>query len=95
MVQSVSGAQRAGQRPMIGSIRNWLIDSTVAPYDVDSPVFSITRLWYILSGGVKFRQLLPDSLTAVAKLSERVLAPFNPWVALQQTIALRKKQQIG
>src|SRR6266850_8208236 len=28
---------------MIGSIRNWLIDSTVAPYDVDSPAFSIAH----------------------------------------------------
>jgi len=29
--------------PMIGSIRNWLIDSTVAHYDVDSPEFSIAH----------------------------------------------------
>ncbi len=54
-----------------------------------------TQLWYILSGGVNFRQLLPDRLTGVARLSERVLSPFNRWIALQHTIVLRKKEQIG
>jgi hypothetical protein len=50
-----------------------------------------TQLWYLLSGGVNFRQLLPDSLTALARFSERLLSPFNQWIALQQTIVLRKK----
>ena len=54
-----------------------------------------TQLWYILSGGVNFRQLLPDSLTGVARFSERMLSPFNPWVAIQQTIVLRKKSHLG
>jgi SAM-dependent methyltransferase len=54
-----------------------------------------TQLWYILSGGVNFRQLLPDKLTSVARVSERVLAPFNPWIALQHTIVLRKKKQVS
>jgi SAM-dependent methyltransferase len=50
-----------------------------------------TQLWYILSGGVNFRQLLPDRLTSVARLSEQMLSPLNHWIALQQTIVLRKK----
>jgi len=50
-----------------------------------------THLWYILSGGVNFRQLLPDSFTRLARFSENLLSPLNSWIALQQTIVLRKR----
>lgn len=50
-----------------------------------------THLWYILSGGVNFRQLLPDSFTPLIRIAERLLSPFNRWIALQHTIVLRKK----
>lgn len=50
-----------------------------------------THVWYIASGGVNFRQLLPDSLTPVAKFADRILSPLNPWIAIQHTLVLRKK----
>ncbi|HKO96200.1 MAG TPA: class I SAM-dependent methyltransferase [Pyrinomonadaceae bacterium] len=50
-----------------------------------------THVWYVVSGGVNFRQLVPNELTWLAKLAEGTLAPFNRWIALQQTIVLRKK----
>ncbi len=49
-----------------------------------------TQLSYLLSGGVNFRQLLPDRLTPLVKIADQVLSPLNRWVALQQTIVLRK-----
>ena len=51
-----------------------------------------THVWYVTSGGVNFRQLLPDSFTPLVKFTERILSPFNRWIALQHTIVLRKKQ---
>ena len=50
-----------------------------------------THLWYVFSGGVNFRQLLPDSFTPMVKFAERILSPFNRWIALQHTIVLRKE----
>ena len=50
-----------------------------------------THVWYVVSGGVNFRQLLPNSLTSLARFAEGVLYPLNRWIALQHTIVLRKK----
>lgn len=52
-----------------------------------------THVWYIVSGGVNFKQLVPDSLTPAIGLIDRVLFPFNPWIALQHTIVLRKRSR--
>lgn len=49
-----------------------------------------THLWYLVSGGANFRQLAPDRFTPAVRLAERMLAPFNRWIALQHTIVLRK-----
>jgi len=51
-----------------------------------------THLLYVFSGGVNFKQLVPDSLTPVVKFAERILSPFNRWLALQQTIVVRKRR---
>jgi SAM-dependent methyltransferase len=50
-----------------------------------------THFWYLVSGGVNFRQLVPDGLTSAVKATERLLSPLDRWIALQQTIVLRKK----
>jgi SAM-dependent methyltransferase len=50
-----------------------------------------THLWYVLSGGVNFKQLVPDVFIPVVKFFERVLSPLNKWISLQHTIVLRKK----
>ena len=45
-----------------------------------------TQLLYLLSGGVNFRQLLPDRLAFAAASLDRLLSPLNPILALQHTI---------
>jgi SAM-dependent methyltransferase len=50
-----------------------------------------THLTYLLSGGVNFRQLVPNWLAPCVTFAEKVLAPFNRWIALQHTIVLRKR----
>lgn len=51
-----------------------------------------THVWYVVSGGVNFKQLLPDSLMNLVKLTEQILSPFDRWIALQHTIVLHKKE---
>ncbi len=53
-----------------------------------------THLSYLLSGGMNFRQLVPDSFAPLVKSVERLLAPFNRWIALQHTIVLRKRSRV-
>jgi SAM-dependent methyltransferase len=47
-------------------------------------------LKYLLSGGLNFRQLLPDSFTGFVGLLEKMIAPFNRWFALHHVIVIRK-----
>ena len=47
---------------------------------------------YLLSGGLNFRQLLPDAFTSVIKGVEGGLSPFNRWVALHHVIVIRKSR---
>lgn len=54
-----------------------------------------TQLSYFLSGGVNFRQLLPNGLVFLARGAEKALAPLNRWLALQHTIVLRKRGACG
>ncbi len=50
-----------------------------------------THLTYLASGGLNFRQLVPDSLYPLVNSLEGLLAPFDRWIALQHTIVLRKR----
>ncbi len=47
-------------------------------------------LKYLLSGGLNFRQLLPDLFTGFIGLLEKLVFPFNRWVALHHIIVIRK-----
>jgi len=47
-------------------------------------------LKYLHSGGLNFRQLLPDSLTGFVGLLEKLISPFNRWFALHHVIVIRK-----
>jgi SAM-dependent methyltransferase len=47
-------------------------------------------LKYLLSGGLNFRQLLPDSLIVIVGLLERVLSPLNRWLSLHHIVVIRK-----
>lgn len=47
-------------------------------------------LKYLLSGGLNFRQLLPDSLTGFVGLLEKLISPLNRWIALHHVIVIRK-----
>jgi len=48
-------------------------------------------LRYLLSGGLNFRQLLPDSCTRLVGLLEKVISPLNKWIALHHIIVIRKE----
>lgn len=50
-----------------------------------------THLRYLLSGGVNFRQLVPDAAEGAVLALERVLSPLCPLLALQHTIVLRRR----
>jgi len=54
-----------------------------------------THLLYLLSGGVNFRQLVPDWCGGLLVAAERVLSPLNGLLALQQTIVLQKVADSG
>ncbi|CAH1077452.1 class I SAM-dependent methyltransferase [Candidatus Nitrotoga sp. 1052] len=47
-------------------------------------------LKYLLSGGLNFRQLLPDSFTGFVGLLEKLISPLNRWIALHHIIVIRK-----
>lgn len=47
-------------------------------------------LSYLLSGGLNFRQILPDSFTGVVGLIEKLISPLNKWFALHHVIVIRK-----
>lgn len=47
-------------------------------------------LKYLVSGGLNFRQLLPDWATGAVNTAARLLWPFNRWLALHHVIVLKK-----
>lgn len=47
-------------------------------------------LKYIISGGLNFRQLLPDAMTGAVNATEKLLWPFNRWLALHHVVVIRK-----
>lgn len=47
-------------------------------------------LKYLLSGGLNFRQILPDSFTGAVGLLEKLISPFNRWFALHHVIIIRR-----
>jgi len=47
-------------------------------------------LKYLLSGGLNFRQLLPDSLTGFVGLLEKMISPLNRWISLHHILVIRK-----
>jgi SAM-dependent methyltransferase len=46
---------------------------------------------YLLSGGLNFRQLVPDMLSSTLKGIEGLLGPFNRTLALHHVLVLRKR----
>ena len=66
-------------------------------YERRYPTLKIVRqelagnyLKYLLSGGLNFRQILPDSFTGFIGLLEKLISPVNRWVALHHVIVIRK-----
>lgn len=47
-------------------------------------------LKYLLSGGLNFRQILPDSFTGIIGFIEKLIVPLNRWFALHHVIVIRK-----
>jgi SAM-dependent methyltransferase len=52
-----------------------------------------THLRYILSGGVNYRQLVPNLFGPLLVAAESLLAPLNSLLAIQHTIVIRKKNE--
>lgn len=50
-----------------------------------------THVWYLASGGVNFRQLVPDSFTGALRATECLLSPLDRWIALQHTVVIRRR----
>ena len=50
-----------------------------------------TPLAYLLSGGLSKPQLLPSFTYLMIKSTEKILSPFNKWLAMFVTIVLEKK----
>jgi SAM-dependent methyltransferase len=48
-------------------------------------------LKYLLSGGLNFRQLLPDFMSPAVGCIEWCLAPLRRWLALHHVVVLRRK----
>lgn len=46
---------------------------------------------YLISGGLNFRQLLPDSLIPLIKVTEKLLSPLKRVLALHHIVVIRKK----
>ena len=47
-------------------------------------------LRYIISGGLNFHQLLPDCAIGLLKIIEKILSPFNRWLAIMHIIVIKK-----
>jgi len=47
---------------------------------------------YLLSGGLNFRQLIPDWMGPVINFLELALSPFNRWISLHYIIVVRKEK---
>lgn len=47
-------------------------------------------LKYILSGGLNFRQLMPNIMTRPISVLENILSPFRRWFGLHHVIVIRK-----
>lgn len=50
-----------------------------------------THLLYLLSGGVNFRKLIPDWAGGLLEFAEWLLTAFNPVIAIQHTIVIRRR----
>lgn len=68
-----------------------------ARFDAEFPLLEIVHeqrvgnyLKYLLSGGLNFRQILPDGFTPILTAFERLCAPLDRWLALHHVIVIRK-----
>ena len=51
-------------------------------------------LRYILSGGLNFKQLFPNSLSFILKIIEFILKPFNKFFSIHYIIVIKKKGSV-
>ncbi len=47
-------------------------------------------LKYLLSGGLNFKQILPDFFTRPIEIAQKLISPFNKWIALHHVIVIKK-----
>lgn len=51
-------------------------------------------LRYLLSGGVNFKQIIPDALIGMVKLFEKLLRPISSYLALHHVIVVKRRHSI-
>ncbi|MEA1929445.1 MAG: methyltransferase domain-containing protein [Patescibacteria group bacterium] len=87
----------AGPMSMANGALPWIVFTRdKLKFEADYPNFKIapirrhTPFRYPLSGGLSYKSLLPGWLHGAAKLTERLLSPFNQQLAMFQTIEITK-----
>lgn len=50
-------------------------------------------LKYLLSGGLNFRQCVPDKCIGLVRLVEKLISPLNRWIALHHVVVIRKQSK--
>lgn len=53
----------------------------------------VNHVRYLVSGGLNFRQLLPDASIGVLRFVERLAAPLRRWLALHHVVVLKRTRQ--
>jgi SAM-dependent methyltransferase len=69
-------------------------------YDASYPDLPIVHhrvltnhLRYLLSGGLNFKQLVPDAATSLLKTIEKLSTPLGRWIGLHHVIVIRKNEK--
>ena len=47
-------------------------------------------LKYLISGGLNFKQLLPNGFIPFINITEKIISPFNRWLALHHIVVIQK-----
>jgi SAM-dependent methyltransferase len=51
------------------------------------------HLEYLLSGGLNFRQLVPNWMIPVVSITQKIASPLNRWTSLHHVVVIRKRAE--
>jgi len=87
----LSGANQALADIVFRRDRKRFDDSHGQSLEIVYQGYELNGLRYLLSGGLNFRQLLPDFMAAPLAALERLAGPLARWWSLHQVIVLRRR----